>query len=135
VIPRSAEQPTSNSPPKRRVQYTIPQTGRRVLRYSGSLNLSKYVMCPRFYHQVLDSAIPHQIIFYLRVSLGKLAVKTPTVGANHPEDQRDHWASLKDLIFKLLRLRKDTRRPADNNFDLARTLGEPTTTTSITRFD
>jgi len=29
------------------------------------------------------SAIPHQILSYLRVSLGRLTVKTPTVGAHH----------------------------------------------------
>jgi hypothetical protein len=35
-------------------------------------------LCPHFYLQVPGPAIPHKIISYLRVSLGRLAVKTPT---------------------------------------------------------
>ena len=47
------------------------------------------------------SAIPHQTISYLEVSLGRLVVKTPTVGAHHGANRRDHWVSLKDLFIKI----------------------------------
>jgi hypothetical protein len=45
--------------------------------------------------------IPHQIITYLRVSLGRLTVKTLTAGAHRGADRRDHWANLKDLFINI----------------------------------
>jgi hypothetical protein len=58
-------------------------------------------LCPCVHLQVLDPAIPHQIITYLRVSLGRLTVKTPKAGAHHGADRRDHWANLKDLFTNI----------------------------------
>jgi hypothetical protein len=48
-----------------------------------------------------DPAIPHQIITYLRVSLGRPTVKTPTAGAHRGADRPDHWANLKDLFVNI----------------------------------
>jgi hypothetical protein len=51
--------------------------------------------------QISDPAIPHQIITYLRVSLDRPTVKTPTAGAHHRADRCDHWANLKDLFINI----------------------------------
>jgi hypothetical protein len=45
--------------------------------------------------------ISHQIITYLWVSLGRPMVKTPTAGAHHGADDRDHWANLKDRFINI----------------------------------
>ena len=84
------------------MKYTNTQIGCRVLCYSGGLNLSKFVSCVfAFTLKFYTSATPHQKVPYLGVSLGRLAVKTPTVGAHHGADHRDHWESLKDHIIKI----------------------------------
>ena len=49
----------------------------------------------------------------LRVSLGRLAVKTPTVGARRGADHCDHWVSLKDLGNKINLLGYWAKNPAD----------------------
>jgi hypothetical protein len=95
------EQPTGNSTPSAGRNIQHPKTGRRVLRYSNGPNLSKFVLCPCVHLQVPDSVIPHQIITYLRVSLGRPTVKIPTDGAHHGADHRDHWANLKDLFINI----------------------------------
>jgi hypothetical protein len=45
--------------------------------------------------------IPHQIITYLRVSLGRPTVKTPIDGTHRGAYRRDHWANLKDLFINI----------------------------------
>jgi hypothetical protein len=45
-------------------------------------------LCPCVHLQVPDSAIPHPIITYLRVSLGRLTVKIPTM---QPPDGNRNW--------------------------------------------
>jgi hypothetical protein len=45
--------------------------------------------------------IPNKIITYLRVSLGRPTVKTPTAGTHRGADRRNHWANLKDLFINI----------------------------------
>jgi hypothetical protein len=45
--------------------------------------------------------IPHQIITYLRVSLGRPTVKIRTDGAHRGADRHDPWANLKDLFINI----------------------------------
>ena len=56
-------------------------------------------------------------------SLG-IRVKPPTVGAHRGANRRDHWESLKDLIFKIILLGAiPTRSSIESkaNFDLCAT--------------